>query len=245
MEIFSDISELREKHYRVLACLIVCVSGNEREIWEQMQMLTDAPIEVPSGNLVLYLTTFCFNLFASLLIGRELSILFYLEFISYTDKIVSLDVNRLKFWFSVSLIMFFAPIALMFAFRRLARVWFPFKSRRYWDIYTFFGVVAFIISVLVLPELTYSRALAPLFSADYWSMVWAALYFGLTTCFLTGIVAYRMDSPASCKDTPKKILADHMSVALICAGAGGLFSFLGAVGSPNLSNPERFVICVR
>ena len=61
-------------------------------------------------------------------------------------------------------------------------------------------------------------------------------------CLLTGMVAYRMDSPATCKDLPRAVLLDRTRVALICAAAGGVFSFLGALGSSTLSSPEKFVV---
>jgi hypothetical protein len=52
-----------------------------------------------------------------------------------------------------------------------------------------------------------------------------------------------MDSPASAADPPRVVLLDRARVALICAGAGSLFSFLGAIGSPTLSSPaEKFVV---
>jgi hypothetical protein len=192
IEIYSAVAELIEQHCRVLACVIVCVSRNERELWERIEKLTDAVAETTPGNLVQYLAMFCANLFVSLFIGRELSILFYHKFISNTDQIVSLDADKLKYWFFFSLILFFTPIALMFAFRRLAHDWFPFKIRRYWGVYAIFGVVAFSLAVLVLPELSITQTHPPLFSPEYWSRVGEKLYWGFTPCLLTGIVAYRM-----------------------------------------------------
>lgn len=242
IEIFSAINELKERHYRVLACLIVCMSGNEREVWEQLQSLSEDPVNPIPGNVALYLTLFCVNLFASILIGRELATFLYLHFIGSSDKIQNLDVERLKFWFLVSLVIFFTPIVLMFLFRRVMHDQFPFKEKRHWALYASFGVLAFIMAILVLPELPYNGPRPEWFSGIYWNCVWASYLWGLTPCFLTGMVAYRMDSPAGCKDLTRNVFLDRAKIASVCALVSGLFSFLGAVGAENLSNSERFVV---
>ncbi len=242
IEIFSAINDLKEKHYRLLACLIVCVSGNEREIWERLQQLSRDPVQPVPGDLTRYLISFCASLSASILIGRELSVSLYLNLIGFSDKISHFDINRLKFWVLVSLLIYTPPITLMFAFRRWMRDQFPFNKKRYWGIYASFGLLAFIITILVLPELRFHGHASQWFSAEYWETVWDDLLWGLMPCFLTGMVAYRMDSPATCRDQPRAVLLDRTRAALICAAAGGAFSLLGALGSSTLSSPEKFVV---
>jgi hypothetical protein len=242
IEIFSAINDLKEQHYRLLACLIVCVSGNEREIWERLQQLSRDPVQPVPADLTLYLILFCAGLFASILIGRELSVSLYLNLFGPSDNIAHFDIDRLKFWVLVSLLIYTPPITLMFAFRRWMRDQFPFNNKRYWGIYASFGLLAFIITILVLPELRFHGHAPQWFSAEYWENVWDDLLWGLMPCFLTGMVAYRMDSPATCRDLPRAVLLDRTRVALICAAAGGFFSFLGALGSPTLSSPETFVV---
>jgi hypothetical protein len=60
--------------------------------------------------------------------------------------------------------------------------------------------------------------------------------------FLAGVIAYRMDSPASSMDLPSVVLVDRATLAAICALAGAGFSLLGALDSTTLSNAERFVV---
>jgi hypothetical protein len=242
IEIFSGINDLKEKHYRLLACLIVCVSGNEREIWERLQKLSRDPVQPVPGNLTLYLTLFCTSLFVSILIGRELSVSLYLNLIGPSDTIAHFDIDRLKYWVLVSLLIYTPPITLMFAFRRWMRDQFPFNEQRYWGIYASFGLLAFITTILVLPELRFHGHAPQWFSPEYWGSVWDDLLWGLMPCFLTGTVAYRMDSPASSTDLRRDVFHDRARLALICAAAGGVFSFLGALGSLTLSPPEKFVV---
>jgi hypothetical protein len=242
IEIFSAINDLKEKHYRLLACLIVCESGSEHEIWERLQQLSRDPVQPVPGDLTLYLILFCVSVFASILIGRELSILLYLNLIGPSDKILHFDIDRLKFWVSVSLLIYTPPIALMFAFRRWMRDRFPFNKQRYWGVYASFGLLAFLVTILILPELRFDGHALQWFSVEYWRRVWDDLLWGMMPCFLTGMVAYRMDSPASGTDLPRDVLLDRARIALICAAAGGVFSFLGALGSSTLSFPEKFVV---
>jgi hypothetical protein len=242
IEIFSDINDLKEKHYRQLACLIVCISRSEHEIWTRLQELSRDPVTPMPGDPALYLTLFCAGLFASILIGREISISLYLNLIGPSAEIVHFDIARLKFWFLVSLLIYTPPIAVMFAFRRWMRDRFPFNTKRYWSIYASFGLLAYIITILVLPELPFRGHAPQWLRAQYWDGVWDAALWGLMPCFLTGVVAYRMDSPAFAADSQRVALFDRARVALICAGAGGFFSLLGAMGSPLLHPPERFVV---
>jgi hypothetical protein len=194
------------------------------------------------GDLTLYLISFCAGLFAAILIGRELSVSLYISLIGPSDKIAPFDIDRLKFWVLVSLLIYTPPIALLFAFRRWMRDRFPFNQKRYWSIYAGFGLLAFIITILTLPELRFHGRAPQWFGTEYWAGVWDALLWGLMPCFLTGVVAYRMDSPASCTDLPRAVLLDRTRLALICAAAGGFFSLLGALDSSVLSAPEKFVV---
>jgi hypothetical protein len=244
IDIFSEISELKEKHYRVLACLLVCLAGNEREILEQLGRLSDSPVTPIPGNFSLYISLFCANLFFSILVGREVAIAFYQKFIGSSDRIQSFDIERLKFWFLVSLIIFVIPIALMTLFRWLMRARLPFKKERHWNIYVFFALLAFAMAVLVLPELTYGKPRPAWFSEDYLVGMWGAFLWGVFPCFLTGMIGYRLDSPASCADSRRVVLLDRAGVALICAAAGGLFSLLAARGATTLTFAEGFVVVV-
>jgi hypothetical protein len=241
IEIYSAINALKEKHYRVIACLIVRLSGSEREIWQQLQRLSDDAKPVPS-NLTLYLICFCANLFATILVAREVSIFFYLHYISSQDKVTNLDVDRLKFWFLVSLLIYLPPIAFMFTFRSVLRNRFPFNAKRYWLIYLSFGVFAFATTIFVLPELSFAGDRPLFLSQEYFERVSSKFWWGFMPCFLTGVIAFKMDSPASANDQWSVMFLDRIATAVICAFAGGLFSFLGAVGAANLSPGEKFVV---
>ena len=167
IEIFNQINDLKEKHYRILACLIASTSGNESEIWSRLQSLSDDPKPIP-GNIPLYLTAFCANIFGSILIGRGGSIFLYLKFIGPSSHIANLDIDRLKFWFLVALIIFFTPMLLMFIGRLSLRKWLPFNKGRYWSFYSIFAVLAFAIAVLALPELPYTMPAPKWLSDAYW-----------------------------------------------------------------------------
>ena len=192
--------------------------------------MSDTPVTPIPGNFSLYITLFCANLFFSILIGREAAIGLYLKFIGSSDRIQSFDIERLKFWFLVSLIIFVTPVVLMTLLRWVMRARYPFKEARHWHLYICFGVLAFLMAVLVLPELTYGRPRPAWFSAEYFAGIWSASLWGVFPCFHTEVIGYRLDSSASCTDSRRVRLLDRTGGgARLRLPQAGLFSLLAAL----------------
>ena len=106
---------------------------------------------------------------------------------------------------------------LMFTCRLALRKWLPFNNGHYWAFYGIFAALAFVIAVLVLPELPYTTRAPQWLTEAYWKSVWFGYLWGLPPAFLTGMAAYRMDTPASSKDPPPEVYWDRARVALTCA----------------------------
>jgi hypothetical protein len=244
----QKIAQLKDAHYRLLACVSVITSRDQRDLWSRIDRISMVSVRPKGGDLGAYIVALVLGLFFSVLIGRELSTFVYRRFVdaSPATGLEQFDLASFRFWMSIVLIIYTVPIVAMFQFRRLNLGRFPLERRRYWGLYAAWFAVAYVLAVAAIPALA-GHPFNP-GRLDYWrkalGMEWI---WGMVPGFLTAFVTYRLDSPAGCREARRRVLLDRAKAAGLCGIAGLFLSGLGALGSPMLFasgslTPSGFVV---
>ena len=241
-EILDEIGKLKEQHYRLLACLAVGTSRNDKEIWERVRDISKTEVKKIPNNLGRYVVFFIASIFLSILIGRELSVALYLIAHAPTPEIKQFDVDALKYWVLVSIIVYSGPIVLVFLGRIALSRYFPFGRRRFWLLYLAAFVIGYLLTMILLPELSSKGVAFHPMTSEYWQAIYQRwLIWPIMPGFVTALVAFRLDSRASCQDDRRRGNVDRALAGMCCGGVGILVAILGCVGG-SVPVPTSWVI---
>jgi len=243
--LIATLDDLTLRLYRLLACAAVFGNGNEKQVWDFVQEVTKSSAIPAPKDITPFVLLFTASILLTILIGRELSVAAYHQFIGPANDIPPWDANKMAWWASISILLYIVPITLMFWIRNYFRQRFPFEGRRYWNLYLGFGAMAFGIAILSLP--TTAGVGFDLSSPVYWAKVTAGIQWGFLPALMCGYVAFRMDSIVPPAEPARRMIMTALARFTLC-GATGLVVLTWASlvtvlpNSDHLSPSQTFVI---
>jgi hypothetical protein len=220
MDLAGKLNKLRDHHYRIFACVTVMANRDPTQMWTRVSAISRAPVNIGPDNLTRYLVLLIFILLIAVFVGRELSVLVFDNVWTSSPQLSHFDMERWKFWFSVSAVCYSVPLSAVFVFRRQSIGRFPFGARRYWGLYGSAFLLGYGVTLLGLPIFS-GRSLDPM-TFEFWCVVYQHyMIWSIMPGFVTAFVTYRMDTHAFLTDSTWTRIKDR-SLAAIVGGVVGL-----------------------
>ncbi len=193
LRLIDDLDRLGGLLARLLACIVVFGSANEKELWETVNRLGGNVRRVRLKHTYKYFLTFTAAVVGAVLVGREVAVMLHnVIFPAVPLKHFSFDTFR---WVLYAVAIYIVPIVLVFAGRSAADRFISPSEQRYFGFYTLMIVAGFLVSTSV-SALILGLSRDPegfRFLAGFAdSMRW-----GILPALMAGFVAYQMDTTVS------------------------------------------------
>lgn len=232
LELLAKVDHLVRLLCRLLACLVVYGSGNDREMWESVVRLGGDPNQLRLKHTYKYLLIFTGAIVLAVILGREFAVALYNRTTAAPLAHFEADTFR---WILYAVSMYILPIALVFIARVEAyRSGAPDESR-YWGFYTLIAVACFIVSTAV-SALVFGLAAAENGEFSFAGSFIGSMRFGILPALMCGFVAFQMDNPAA-EDEPKRRMYAMALVRLVAWAFVGLVVILYATDDLPLQQP--------
>ena len=242
LSLMQQLDHLTGLLCRLLACLVVFGSPNEREMWQTVVHLGGDPRQARLKHTYKYLLTFSGAIVLAIAIGRELAVVLYNGFFEPDTTLEHFSIDTFR-WMLYALMMYILPIGLVFAARVEAYRMAASDAEHYYGFYATMMIVGFLLSTSVSALVTGLGAAEAgqfRFARSFLdSMPW-----GILPALMCGFVAYQMDSPVDDTESRAHMWGAALLRLVVC-GAFGLVIMLYATS--NISANEhglRFVVVV-
>ncbi|MEM6640060.1 MAG: hypothetical protein AAF610_09165 [Pseudomonadota bacterium] len=206
MRVITDLNDLDRLLCRLLACLIIFGSPNERRMWETVRQLGGNPQRLKLKHTYKYLLTYAAALAVGVIVGRELAVL--LQRAVDPETVLShfsFDTFR---WILYGLFIYVMPVALVFISRIIAdRTVTSEPERRYYGFYTLMLLLGFVVSTTMSAlVLGLAGTVGDASSFDFFQSVRFSNRWGILPALLCGYAAFQMDTPASDDETKSQMI---------------------------------------
>ncbi|MFK7885295.1 MAG: hypothetical protein AB8G16_00390 [Gammaproteobacteria bacterium] len=194
MRVITDLNDLDRLLCRLLACLVIFGSANEKQMWETVDSLGGNPQRLKLKHTYKYLLTFAAAMVLGVLVGREFAVL--LQRAIDPDTILrhfSFDTLR---WVLYGLFIYVMPLALVFASRIVAdRTVTSEPERRYYGFYTLMMLLGFVVSTTMSAlVLGLAGTAGEGTGFDFFQSVRFSNRWGILPALLCGYAAFQMDT---------------------------------------------------
>ena len=242
LSLMQQLDHLTGLLCRLLACLVVFGSANDREMWASVVRLGGDPRQARLKHTYKYLLTFSGAIVLAVAIGRELAVFLYNSFFEPDTTLEHFAIDTYR-WMLYAVMMYILPIGLVFAARVEAYRMAASDTAQYYGFYATMMIIGFILSTSVSALVT---GLGPSEAGQFHfgrsflnSMPW-----GILPALMCGFVAFQMDRPVDETESLGHMWTAALLRLLIWA-ALGLVIMLYATS--NISANEhglRFVLVV-
>ncbi len=197
LQLIGRLDELDRLLCRLLACLVIFGSANEKSMWETVVRLGGNPNRLRLKHTYKYLLSFAAAMVVGVVVGRELSVLLINGFSGVgTLRHFSFDTVR---WIFYGLFIYVFPLALVFGSRILAdRTVTTDPERRYYGFYALMMLLGFAVSTTMSALILGLAGTVDTGSGfNFIESLSFANRWGMLPALLCGYVAYEMDTPVS------------------------------------------------
>ena len=197
MRVITDLNDLDRLLCRLLACLIIFGSPNERRMWETVRQLGGNPQRLKLKHTYKYLLTYAAALVVGVIVGRELAVLLQ-RALDPNSVLAHFSFDTIR-WILYGLFIYVMPIALVFVSRIVAdRTVTSEPERRYYGFYTLMLLLGFVVSTTMSAlVLGLAGTVGEAASFDFVQSVRFSNRWGILPALLCGYAAFQMDTPVS------------------------------------------------
>lgn len=240
VKLLKSLDELTGLLCRLLACLVIFGSGNDKEIWETVRRLGGNTNQIRLKHTHKYLLIYAAVTAIGVIVGRESTILLHNLFIYPEMQLAHFDDATLR-WVVYAIGIYVFPIALVFvshtyAFRSSYQ-----ESARYYGFYLLMMVMGFIVSTSASTLILEASAVG-WGEFDFRTSFLENMRWGILPALLCGFVAYQMDSPQEAPRATGQVIRYEL-LRFFGWGLVAMIIMLYATDNLTIEDPNlRFVI---
>jgi len=193
VKLIHDLDELNGLLCRLLASLVVFGSASEEEIWATVKQLGGNVYKARVQNTYKYILIFTAAAALGVIFGREISVSLHNAFLFPSKQLAHFNSATLR-WVAYGVLMYVIPLTLVLFARNIAYKHRPEQTELSYGFYIGMMMLGFLVSTAtstLILELTFYRR-------DYFNFLDSFIEhmrWGILPAFMSGFVAYRMDTP--------------------------------------------------
>ena len=242
LSLMQQLDHLTGLLCRLLACLVVFGSPNEREMWETVVRLGGDPRQARLKHTYKYLLTFSGAIVLAIAIGRELAVSLYNTFFEPDTTLAHFSIDTFR-WMLYALMMYILPIGLVFAARVEAYRMAAGDSEYYYGFYATMMIVGFLLSTSV-SALVIGLGAAEAGQFSFGRSFLVSMPWGILPALMCGFVAYQMDSPVDERESVGHMWGAALVRLVVCAGLGLVIMLYATSNISAAEHGLRFVVVV-
>ena len=244
MQVITDLNDLDRLLCRLLACLVIFGSPNEKQMWETVERLGGNPQRLKLKHTYKYVLSFTGALLIGVMVGREFAVVLE-RAVDPQSTLQHFSFETLR-WALYGLFIYVVPLAIVFASRIVAdRTVTSEPERRYYGFYTLMILMGFVVSTTMSAlVLGLAGTAGEGAGFDFLQSVRFSNRWGILPALLCGYAAFQMDTPVS-DDENKSQMVLLALVRFAVWGAIALVTMLYATdGLQQQDATLRFTIVV-
>ncbi|MFK8016695.1 MAG: hypothetical protein AB8G17_14775 [Gammaproteobacteria bacterium] len=197
LRVINDLNDLDRLLCRLLACLVIFGSPNEKQMWETVERLGGNPQRLKLKHTYKYVLTFAGAMVAGVIVGREFAVLLQ-RAVDPSSELHHFSFDTMR-WVLYGLFIYVVPLAIVFASRIVAdRTVTSEPERRYYGFYTLMMLMGFVVSTTMSAlVLGLAGTIGEGAGFDFLQSVRFSNRWGIMPALLCGYAAFQMDTPVS------------------------------------------------